>query len=196
MLPRSEFVPLRNFFLTIVIFIACCAQHACAQAEPAWVAQRQSAERLYSAGDLDGSERDWRSALDAAEKSSQVEPGVVTCLVGLATVYDKRGQGQEAERLYELAMRNMEGLVGPSSPRFADWMPRLAHIYDAHGHPERAEVLFKRALQIKTFTYGAEDPRIADLYDEYGSFLKKNGRHIEATSLEEKARVIRQKLSP
>lgn len=178
----------------------CVTAATCAAAvladDAAWVPQHQSAERLFNAGDLDGAERDYREALGTAEKSSQVEPGVVTCLVGLATVYDKRGQPAEAERLYELAMRNMEGLVGPSHPRFADWMPRLARMYDSHGRPDRAEVLLKRALQIKCAAFGAEDQRVADLYDEYANFLKRNGRQIEASSLEQKARVIRQKQTP
>lgn len=166
---------------------------ACPGQSSDWRTYDEAAKKAFNAGNFDDAEQNWRDALREAEKSSNVEPGMVNCLCSLALVNEKKGNGQEAERLYELAMRNMEGLVGPTSPRFADWMPDLAFIYDAHGRPDRAEVLFKKALTIKEKSYGAEDLRVADVLDDYARFLRKNNRGVEATSLELRSKQIREK---
>ena len=168
-----------------------CAQPAASD----WETAAAHAKQTFAAGNLAESEQDWRDAVTLAEQSGNIEPGVVTCLVGLSNVYEKRGNPAEAERLYELAMRNLEGLVGPTDPRFADWMPDLAVLYDAHGKPEKAEVLFKRALLLKQRAFGADDVRVAVVMEQYARFLRKNDRLTEATELETKARIIRQKLS-
>lgn len=163
---------------------------------PQWTELERSAAAAYKRGDLDEAERLWRDALKQADTDALIEPGTVNCLCGLAFVYDRRGNGAEAERLYELAMRNMEGLVGPQSTRFADWMPNLAFMYDAHGRPDRAEVLFKKALRIKERAYGADDVRVAEVLDQYARFLRKNGRATEANELLQRARSIREKAGP
>jgi hypothetical protein len=87
-------------------------------------------------------------------------------------------------------------LVGPTSTRFADWLPDLAFLYDAHGKPDKAEVLFKRNWRIKQDTYGANDVRVADAMEQYAKFLRKNSREAEASDVESRARTIRQKNSP
>ncbi len=48
---------------------------------------------------------------------------VVDCLIGLAGLYDKRGDVAESERLYELAMRTVEGIKGGDSAAYADRLP-------------------------------------------------------------------------
>jgi Tfp pilus assembly protein PilF len=158
-----------------------------------WQALATKAKQSFAAGDLAESEQDWRDALVLAEQTSNIEPGLVNCLIGLSGVYEKRGNSAEAERLYELAMRNMEGLVGPTSPRFADYMPDLAFLYDAHGKPDKAELLFKKALLLKQKAYGADDARVAEVIELYAKFLRKNDRLVEANELEVRARTIRAK---
>jgi len=160
-----------------------------------WELRMSAAKQCMATNDLDGAEREWKAALTAAEQSSAIEPGLVTCLVGLSFVYDRRGNVSESERLYELAMRNMEGLVGPTSTRFADWLPDLAFLYDSHGKPEKAEVLFKRAFLIKKNAYGPNDVRVAEVLEQYAKFLRRTGRQSEAADLEQRARTIRQKIS-
>jgi Tfp pilus assembly protein PilF len=159
----------------------------------AWQALEGQARISFGRGQLDEAESEYRDALKTAEQAGAVEPGVVTCLVGLAYVNDRKGNTGESERLYELAMRNMEGLVGPNDPRFADWMPDLAFLYDSHGKPDKAEVLFKRAWRIKQTSYGPNDARVAGVLEQYAKFLRKNGRDAEALDLESRARAIKQK---
>jgi tetratricopeptide (TPR) repeat protein len=161
-----------------------------------WVALEAAARSELGQGDLDKAESDFKSALSNAEQSSAIEPGVVNCLCGLALVYHRRGNVAESERLYELAMRNLESLVGPSSPRFADYMPDLAWLYNEHGKPDKAEVLFKNALSIRHRTYGDDDPGSVPLMLQYAKFLRASGRQAEASQLETRANAITQKQSP
>ena len=152
-----------------------------------------AAQSAMEQGDLDRAEANYKSALNMADKSSDIEPGVVNSLCGLSLVNHKRGNFAESERLYELAMRDMEGLVGRTSTRFADWLPDLAWLYNEHGKADKAEVLFKSALQIRTNNLGDNDPTVGTLMGQYAKFLRGNGRETEAIPLELRARTIFQK---
>lgn len=175
----------------VAVAIICGAQVALADGD--WQQLNSEAQSSYNNGDLDDAESKWNEALKQAEVSKAVEPGMVTCLCKLALVNDKRKNTFEAERLYELAMRTMEGLAGPNSTRFADWMPDLAWMYQGHGRPDKSEVLFKRALKIKESAYGADDERVAQALDDYARFLRKENRGTEASVLEQRAKTIRAK---
>lgn len=165
-------------------------------AEGSWETNAESAKAAFARGDLDEAESKWHAALKQADGSRDIDPGVVTCLCNLALVTNKLGKASEAERLYELAMRNMEGVVGPNSPRFADLMFDLAWLYEGHRKLDKAEVLFKRAIQIKESSYGKDDEHVASSLDDYARFLRKENRGAEATELEERARNIRGKINP
>jgi len=181
--------------LCLLLFaIICGAQVALADGD--WEQLNTEAQSAFDSGDLEGAESKWSEALKQAEASKAVEPGMVTCLCKLALVNDKRKNSFEAERLYELAMRTMEGLAGPKSTRFADWMPDLAWMYEGHGRPDKSEVLFKRALKIKEAAYGADDERVALVLDDYARFLRKENRGTEASVLEQRAKTIRVKANP
>lgn len=158
-----------------------------------WANLETSAQTALEQGDLDKAEANYKSALNIADKSSAIEPGVVNSLCGLSLVNHKRGNYAESERLYELAMRDMEGLVGRTSVRFANWLPDLAWLYNEHGKPDKAEVLFKSALQIRRTNLGDSDPTVATLMGQYAKFLRENGRETEAIPLELGARAIFQK---
>ena len=158
-----------------------------------WVSLEGNARDALARGDLDKAEAGFKNAVAAADQSSAVEPGVVNCLCGLSLVYHKRGNYAESERLYELAMRDMEGLVGRTSTRFADWLPDLAWLYNEHGKSDKAEVLFKSALDIRRHNLGDGDPSVATLMGQYAKFLRSNGRETEAIPLESRARTIIQK---
>lgn len=159
-----------------------------------WNSLETAARAELAHGDLDKAEADFKTAIGQADSAGATEPGVVNCLCGLALVYHKRGNFPESERLYELAMRDMEGLVGPTSVRYADWMPDLAWLYNEHGKPDKAEVLFKNALQIRKRSLGDSDPSVASLLVQYAKFLRSNHRETEALVLESRAKMIYQKL--
>ncbi len=158
-----------------------------------WMALQATARAELNQGDLDKAEADFKTALSRAEQVNAIEPGVVNCLCGLSLLYHKRGDVAESERLYELAMRDLEALVGPTDIRFADYMPDLAWLYNEHGKPEKAEFLFKNALSIRARTFGENDPDGVPLMLQYAKFLRANGRQAEASQIETRARSLLQK---
>ncbi len=149
-----------------------------------------AARKAMNEGRMDEAEQLWQSALKEAETRGMMGPGVINCLCGLSLLNHKRKNYPESERLYELAMRNAEGVFGGTSTKFADLMPDLAWLYCSHGRNDQAEILFKRALNIKETAYGANDSRVADSLTTYAKFLRATGRTTEAQDLEERARSI------
>ncbi len=191
-------LPVGAFVSRAVLLLLAIAGAALAQGETdsTWQAFLDNAQKAYVAGHWEEAEDDYQQALKIADRQNQIIPGVVNCLSGLALVYHQKGDFAESERLYELAMRNLEGVYGPTSTQFADWMPALAWLYDEHGKADKAEVLWKRALKIREQTYGKDDQRVAEALDSYARFLAKHSRLSEAATMEARAKSIRDKLAP
>ncbi len=158
-----------------------------------WEKENREAQEFYNNNKYDEAQKHWKNAIDLAEKAQKIDPGVATYLTKLALVQDKLGNPSESERLYELAMRHMEGLVGATNQRFADFLPDLAQLYSDHGKDAQAEELYKKLLNIRQKGLNKDDPKIADALEIYEKFLRNNNRPDEAQILSEKARSIRYK---
>lgn len=163
--------------------------HASAQ----WRQFEEKAQKAFQLDNDDEADRLWREALKRAEQEHQIHPGIVDCLRGLAALNEKRGNYTEAERLYELAMRDLEAAAGRNSVSFAQYMPDLAWLYLRHGKPDKAEVLFQRALRIKEECLGMEDPGLIPDLSNYAEFLRMSNRLTEANIVEQRARSIHDK---
>lgn len=155
-----------------------------------WYELDVAARKAMNEGRLDEAQKLWEQAIKEAEGKGMMGPGVINCLCGLSLLNHKRKNFPESERLYELAMRNAEGVYGGTSPKFADLMPDLAWLYCSHGRNDQAEILFKRALNIKESSFGSNDSRVADSLITYAKFLRAVGRTTEAQDMEERARSI------
>ena len=139
-------------------------------------------------------EAQWKEGISRAETDKQMDPGLVDCLIGLAGLYDKRGDVAESERLYELAMRTVEGVKGGDSAAYADRLPGLAALYRRHAKSWHADLLFQRLIKIRENTKGKNSSEVAAACDLYGRFLAAEGRQAEADKVSEKAHTIRDSL--
>lgn len=139
-------------------------------------------------------EAQWKEGISRAETDKQMDPGLVDCLIGLAGLYDKRGDVAESERLYELAMRTVEGVKGGDSADYADRLPGLAALYRRHAKSWHADLLFQRLIKIRENTKGKTSAEVATACDLYGRFLSAEGRQAEADKMSEKAHTIRDSL--
>lgn len=137
----------------------------------------------------------WKQAVAKAEARGKIDPGVVTCLVGLSYVNHLNGNFGESERLYEYAMRDVEGTTGRESSQFIQYIPDLAWLYNQHGKPDKAEVLLKHALKVNERAFGAQSPQNAECIEQYAEFLRKLNRNSEARQLDLRAKNIRSRLS-
>jgi tetratricopeptide (TPR) repeat protein len=160
-----------------------------------WQDYDTAARQSLARGDLTEAESDWREALRLAEIASNVEPGMVTSLTGLAMINEERGNYAESERLYELGMRNIEAALGRETAQFAAYMPNLGYVYQKHGKAQQADAIFTEFLATTEKLYGKASPEMAKAQDAYAEFLKKAGRDVEALAAIQQAKNIRAKLN-
>jgi tetratricopeptide (TPR) repeat protein len=159
-----------------------------------WQDLDAGARALMKEGRLPEAESKWKEAIARAETDKEIDPGVVDCLIGLAGLYDKRGNAAESERLFELAMRTVEGVKGGDSAAYADRLPALAALYRKHGKSWHSDLLFQRLVKIRENVSGKNSPEAADALEMYSQFLASEGRQAEATKMSEKAHTIRDSL--
>jgi tetratricopeptide (TPR) repeat protein len=162
-------------------------------AEPAWRTTYKQGLDAFKRGDLSEAEHLYTDATSKAEGASppQIEPGVVTCLIAIAYIYDKRGDYKESERLYELAMRDMEGLVGRGSPRYLAYLADLGDLYNKHGRPDQAEVTFNQLTQGFEHADPPNNIKLAESLERYAKFLRRCDRALEAAIPERRAKTLR-----
>lgn len=149
-----------------------------------WYQLDQKARKALSDGDISQAEQLWKEACAAAEASNNVYPGVVNCLIGISRLYHDKNNYGESDRVYELAMRNMEGLVGRSAPEYAKQLPDLAWLYLKHSKPDKAEYILKQAVRTNETTYGSKSSQYMESLKEYANFLNNQSRSNEASLLE------------
>ncbi|HZU03769.1 MAG TPA: tetratricopeptide repeat protein, partial [Ktedonobacteraceae bacterium] len=91
----------------------------------------------------------------------------------------------EAEPLFQRALRIWEQLLGPEHPNVAYPLNDLATLYVEQGKYRQAEPLYQRALRIREQRLGPEHPLTQRVRRDYASFLRVMGREVEARKLEE-----------
>jgi tetratricopeptide (TPR) repeat protein len=156
-----------------------------------WFIFDQKARRALLDDDLANSESLFKQGIQQAEAKAMYEPGVINSFCGLAFLYHKKGNIAESERVYEFAMRYLEGVSGGrDSARFADYLPDLAWLYNAHGKPDKAEVLLKSAIAIRERRFGEYSKELEKSLEDYAYFLRKNGRDTEARHLDARIKLI------
>jgi len=78
------------------------------------------------------------------EALGRAHPNTATCLNNLAALYDEQERYEEAERLYDLALKITEGALGPEHPQTAAIVNNLALFYRQQGRYEEAERLTQK----------------------------------------------------
>ncbi len=159
-----------------------------------WWKKDHEARLLLKSGDLNQAKLAFEAAVKIAEKNTNMDPGLVNSLAGLALLEHKRGHIFESERLYELAMRYEEGFAGPNSEKFAAFLPDLAWLYQWHGNTGQAELLYKRAIATIASKNQEDDPKLCQFLMHYKAFLTQCGRTSEAEKIAVQLRRIDSKI--
>lgn len=156
------------------------------------------AKAAYASANYAEAESLWTETLSQAEKTDELS--VVDCLCHLAKVKDKQEQYAESDRLYELAMRNLERHTkNQDNYLYADYLPDLADLYCRHGKTDKAELIYKKLLDIRNNKSPAsesnqnKESEIVKAEERYARFLHDNNRSNEATQHENTAAGIRYK---
>jgi tetratricopeptide (TPR) repeat protein/transcriptional regulator with XRE-family HTH domain len=104
-------------------------------------------------------------------------------LLGLA-------QYEQAESLYQRAIRVGELALGTEHPQVATSLNGLGRLYREHGKQKQAEALFQRALTIQAQALGREHPQVAYALNNLAEIYGMQGKYEQAELFYQRALVI------
>jgi tetratricopeptide (TPR) repeat protein/transcriptional regulator with XRE-family HTH domain len=155
------------------------------------------AELYREQGQLEQVEPLSRRALSIREQLLEPEhPGIAYPLNNLAEFYCEQGQYEQAESLARRALTIREQALGPEHSDTATSLNTLAVIYLKQGKYMEAEPLFHHALSTREQVLGYEHPNLLAILENYADLLQRLHRYEDATRLEARARIIREKGGP
>src|SRR6266852_5191622 len=94
-----------------------------------------------------------------------------------------RARYEQAEPLYQRALRMGKQVWGPAHPQVAYPLCGLAHLFYEQGKYQQAEPLYQRALQIREQAKGAEHTKIAHLLNDLAILSVEQGKHEQGELL-------------
>jgi tetratricopeptide (TPR) repeat protein len=118
------------------------------------------------------------------------DPRLATTLANLATIYRRRGQPEDALRLYRRALDIHKRAGGMLNPEVATLFDNVATLYKEQNDLTTAESFYKRALSIRRRVLGARDPYTANSILNLGAHYLRQERYKEAELLIKQARSI------
>jgi len=121
------------------------------------------------------------------------DPEVLGALEAMAALYRDGAEYENAEPLYERALRIRETSFGPKSAEMIGGLDNLAYCYFGSRKYDKAEPLYKRLLELWDATAGPEHPMIALTLDKMVTFYSAQERFEEAQPLAERAVQLRGK---
>lgn len=116
---------------------------------------------------------------------------VVEVLRKAAAYLRARAQYQQAEPLYQRALRIGEQVLGPAHSDVALSLNGLALLYAEQGKYEQAEALYRRALSVGEQASGPAHPDVAQLLSGLATLYLRQGKYEHAEPLYEQALHIR-----
>lgn len=120
------------------------------------------------------------------------DPVLVKLLEKTATYLRERVQYEQAEPLYERALRLGEQIWGPGYPDLAHVLTGLAHLYQEQGKFDQAEPLYEQALRLWEKELGPEHPLLAHPLTGLATLYEKQGKSAQAEPLFQRALCIRE----
>ncbi len=103
-----------------------------------------------------------------------------------------RARYEQAEPLYQRALRIGKQVWGPAHPQVAYPLCGLAYLYYEQGKYQQAEPLYQRALQIREQVLGLTHPDVASTLQRLGLLYWKEGKYEQAELLYQRALYIQE----
>jgi len=139
------------------------------------------AVQLLAKGDLAGSERLYRQALEMSECMHGLKhPDTLGILTNLATVLFDKGDFTNAEPLFHRALEAREEALSPDHPDTLMILNNLGLLIKAKGDLTEAEQLFRRTLVARERTLGPEHPNTLTSVSNLAFLLTDKGDLEEA----------------
>lgn len=115
---------------------------------------------------------------------------LANALRGLAWLYYVEGRHQDAEPLFQRALRLTEEGFGRDDLEVAAILENLAGLYTAERRFTEAEPLYARALAIRQLALGPQHPTVATNLWNYAALLRQTSQPARAAELEARAQQI------
>ncbi|KAN0069133.1 HET domain containing protein [Elaphomyces granulatus] len=129
----------------------------------------------------------------AARCSHAVLNGMVTgdgmerALFKLGFLYENQGKLDEAEKMYQRALRGYEEVWGPDHTSTLDTVNNLGVLYAGQGKLDEAEMMCQRALQGREKAWGPDHTSTLDTVNNLGVLYGYQGKLDEAEMMYQRA---------
>ena len=130
----------------------------------------------------------------AKESLNPDHPQIPILMNNVAALYKTQGKISEAESLYKQALAIWAKISGRENSEFAFSLNNLAELYFSTGKYKEAEPMYKQSLNMFEKLLGKNDISVATVLDNIADLYKKTGRSDKAVILEERARLIRERI--
>lgn len=110
---------------------------------------------------------------------------VADALVELADLYSRQKMTDEMEDVLLEALRIRETSLGRDHMTVSIDLKNLGRLYYATERFEMAEAVLIRALEMREASLGLYHPQVADIAELYSRILKKTGRDLEASEMDQ-----------
>jgi tetratricopeptide (TPR) repeat protein len=158
-----------------MIALECVASHVQGQEEAQWwVTQRRLLQHAS------------RSSY-YMEKDPVNREGIEWAYHRLGYLFADQGKLEEAEKMYERALRGYEKAWGPDHTSTLDTVNNLGNLYKNQGKLEEAEKMYERALRGKEKAWGPDHTSTLNTVNNLGNLYADQGKLEEAEKMYERA---------
>ena len=158
----------------------------------AWERYMTAGAESYEAGEYGAAEVQYGAAVKAAEKAGRAGGDLAISLNNLALVMHRKGDFDEAERLYERSLAVTESALGADHPQVASTLTNIAWVAIDRGDHRQAEELLLRALAIRKAALGPAHPTVAASLTELAAVYTAEGDYAKAEQMLKAAVIIRE----
>jgi tetratricopeptide (TPR) repeat protein len=154
-------------------------------AEPCNLTEQERSEREYARENLLPEE-----PLATLKKWEAARPDPARVLSSVAMVRHKKGRYDQAESLYQQALKIRERELGPDDLKVATTLNNLAVLYLDRGRYLEAESLCSRSLAIVEKAWGRDHPKVARRLSNLADIYAVQNKYEAAAALYERALAI------
>lgn len=130
-------------------------------------------------------------ALEAAEKAhglrvklfGDTNEDTASSVWLLALLHKKKGNYDEALKLYYQALDQTQARLGPNHPTVGQYVKTVADVYRKQAVFDKAQTLYHQALAIFRINFGNSHPQVAEILSCLALILKKKGQYEQAKPL-------------
>lgn len=169
--------------IAAVMMAVTLLDHTAIGQDAAWEGLINSGRNALQQGNFSEAERQFESALEAAESFPSGDARLGKSFNNLAAVYYAQEDYARAEPLMRRALAELRETLGPEDTEVAQTMKNLAALYYLQGNRGEAEALLKQALVILEQVHGPNHAFVATVLSNLAGLYQSENRYQDAEPL-------------